>query len=981
MNKQHTIFIIGLISLSAIIIPYTIFFMGSIEEGSENSEAISEDNNLDEIEKTIPNLQNQIRYISNIEYIKGENASIDDLTKLNSSDEDYYAVKGTYSTGIGYEFDIRFYFELDDPNLDLYDLFLNFQTDFSSTSEKVSFLANQSFAWNNIVNISLSEIQIDKLYLEQCYGFRINGTTTLQKTIKIDALYIILANGGHFDNRLTAMINGTIQVASQSNHGYSKPAWIDEGWWLDVDDSAELHSGQATQGSSYVWTKRDYHLILDAIGEIEQIVSINQLNFSVHYEESYSGSDEYVAQMLLWDNFLGDWNGALTQSFGTSMGSGIYTTFDWADYSQVQNFPEFYVDNDAKAVLFRIYLLSGNVLYPDYLYSMFLELWASETEIIYDADLSNTTLYPKINDIYTIPDSEISPIGDPQFRIYCQTEDIYRESNAWNNGINNVQYLIVNNSGGHTGWDYLEYDSNNLYSKQLNTADFENGNYTCWIRTEDNNGLYTYDYYDFSIQNARPRISIITPSFLEEITQLYNYNVNISIFEPEGEEYWIFGNPEILIYQENESQPILNWTEMERYNPFLPQYWNYSFNPVDYDNGIYKIKLRVRDSIDYGYNDTMININNNPPKIEIISPSLTELQIPFTQTIECNISNEEPINTAQWDLVKTLENYDWKSLSYNISTGYYESSFSLLDYQYGDYFLVINATDDKYNSTIKTKQLKLHPLLTYNIGIPQITYKNKGIIIYTNPDDTTDITAQFNIEHHPIAQERDFEIYIPEDYEDAFDYYINRGFNTYEPTGFTNEGVYTLWYIPDYLPTDIVHFQLEKPKLTNDISGVLEKEDGSYELVFTLTAKHSFTALTIKHSLTQYFAHPENYEYILEYKYEGDWKEYNGDLEVDAGAFINFEFSWASIDSNSTLEFRFSAIPLEIEESNLTAWLIFGGVASAIGAVVWVLFGGFAFKKYVDWGKGKFILVSIAVIGISFGIGFGIGFLAYPNPV
>ena len=320
-------------------------------------------------------------------------------------------------------------------------------------------------------------------------------------------------------------------------------------------------------------------------------------------------------------------------------------------------------------------------------------------------------------------------------------------------------------------------------------------------------------------------------------------------------------------------------------------YWQRDYEPILENFHNYTAIVYATDSTGLArFTSTTIEVSNNPPSIVVLEPAETELTIPQIYNIVANITDEDVVKLAQWDLVQTFGTYDWKNFTYNAIDELYEAQFNISEYQYGNWYLVINATDTLNISSLGSKLYEFHLSFSYTFDNTQVSYKNSGILITSNEEETTRITAQFTVNHHPIVLERDFECDIPIEFGDAYNYKIIRGFNTYTPEGFDPKGTHTEWHLPTSKLTDIVQFELEKPKLTNSISGVIEKEDGRFELEFSLSAKHLFTDLTIKHQLTQYFSKPENYNYILEYRFEDEWIDYTEDLLVDAGAFIKFEF-------------------------------------------------------------------------------------------
>jgi len=387
--------------------------------------------------------------------------------------------------------------------------------------------------------------------------------------------------------------------------------------------------------------------------------------------------------------------------------------------------------------------------------------------------------------------------------------------------------------------------------------------------------------------------------------------------------------------------------------------------------GTYNYTIIIRD------NDTLIVQDSVfiqiglyiAPIINIVEPTLTIIEDINPQSIQVNITQSSMITSVQWDLKRPSWNYSWELMIYNPINELWEATFDPMLYEYGDYILWINVSDPYYDNFEHT-DIILHQFIIYTINISEIIRVSNDINVGVLEEFTTDIIGHFLLNHSPIVKERDFGIFIPIDYEDAFEYYINRGFFRYEPLGFFVEGVYTEWSLPDYQSNDTVYFELIKPTIFNE--PVVEREDGTVEVEFTLASIHTLTNLTIKNTLYYFISDTASYKYKVEYLYQGEWYEVEV-YELHANAFIDFELDWDSIEGGTSVIFRFTATPISEEVSPFN-WTL-GAIFIPIGLFFWVLFAGVVGRKWEDWGVPKFVLYSIIVAGASFGIGILFGFL------
>ncbi|MFX1453866.1 MAG: hypothetical protein ACFFDB_00690 [Promethearchaeota archaeon] len=967
MNSQHKVFLFGVILLLSCIIPYTLFFMGEV------SESVEEEDGSGENEAIPPLANNEGRYpddyfinVSNVQFIEGTNSGANSLDELDLIDYQFFGIIPSYN-GTKYNYDVRFDFDIDYEVFNGY-FYLQIAAPLFP-SEIVEVQVNNSQGWETLYYISNNVTNINRTYVEYATQFRIFGSIdTISKILLIDRMVFAFGQDGDIITKNDFnIVDYNIEYFYMDGNVVTDQR--DNDWWVSVSDNLNL-IGETDYCDDFSKIIYEVRLYLNDVGDpkIDSINKIREIGFTYwkHYNSLaiFQSSTNTKVWIMNWQTGY-DLEKEI-KGKNVEYHKDVYV--NWT--SDVASNPNDYIMIDPNGRLYWQYKIQSKGMCGGGGNHKLIQKYA-----VSDVEVLREEAY--VPEVYTVPNTPVSTSASFQVRLDAGSEDLYYPIESVKYQIQNktwikyVGYHIEESTLYGNIWWEMKYDSgtDTWYSVYLdkdlneyeffNISEWRNGNYTTWVNVTNSQKVSTYGYYDFEISNKRPVITYFTPStYLEKVSQLYNYDIKAHIIDPELDDY---DNVSIRIYN-NPSDPIIDWDNMTRIS--TTDVWNYTIQPILYENGVYTIEIKAKDFIGYGQNSTQVLIQNNPPNIEILSPLETELTM-IIQGLKCNISNEEVINTAEWDITDTIGNYVWKNLTYNITSEFWEDTFSLLDYKYGDYYLVINATDDKYNSSLEIKSLQFHPLLTYYIPPELIYYIDNNIKVSSVAGGSDEITGSFMLLHHPIAEERDFEVYIPEEYEDAHEYYLTRGYQTHYPTGFNVKGVYTLWNLLTWEDRDVIYFKLDSPKIINT---PFEEKDGDYELLFTLSAKHSFTNLKIENALDQYIPDPENYEYAVYYKFGGDWVEID-DIKVDpSSGSVKFSYTWNSINENSTIEFRFTAIQLDIEETDWTPIIVAATLgAFGIGISVFIIFG---FKKHEDWGKVKSILLSI-------GIGAAAGIIGY----
>lgn len=566
------------------------------------------------------------------------------------------------------------------------------------------------------------------------------------------------------------------------------------------------------------------------------------------------------------------------------------------------------------------------------------------------------------NITFWIPENEFDTISQfYNYTVNVEVEDVDELP------IYNVEFSLYNPLTNITeiDWEGMGNGGNSFWNFTFDPIDFDNGLYNFIVRARDNVG---YGIHNISIYiiNERPTITFITPQNLDKIEQIANYNINCSVYDLENDN---FSTPEIMIYQ-NSSNPTVDWTPMGQ-NLQYPEYWIFTINPIDFENEVYMITVRANDTKGYE-NKTIVMSFQGELDIEILSPIETELSIPHLWDIICNITHIDELDLTQWDIVKTLANYNWKNLVLNPISQLFEANFNLTHYEYGDYYLIVKTTINSYHF-YEVKEIQIHPLMTYNIS--EVSYTNSDFIISPKASQTPRIRASITLEHHPIVKERDFEIYLPSEFNDAFDYYIIRNFVQYEPLINFSQGSYIKWSLPNYQSNDTIYFDLQKPTLINEL---LEDLDKDYRMNFTLNSIHHFSDLTIKNIVN--FSRPQDYKYSVEYLNQSEWVNVPTIFIVNfQEGSVDFQFEWEEINKSSMIQFRlFAEYQKEEEEVNGGEgginWILAGSFVP-IGLALWLIYAGVINKKWTEWGVSRFVLYSGIVAGASFGLGILLGYI------
>jgi hypothetical protein len=328
--------------------------------------------------------------------------------------------------------------------------------------------------------------------------------------------------------------------------------------------------------------------------------------------------------------------------------------------------------------------------------------------------------------------------------------------------------------------------------------------------------------------------------------------------------------------------------------------------------------------------------------------------------------DSDPNYTLGDNLYYTLEEgkeYNWNDLSLNNSNGLWEGQFNLLDYYYGEHYIVFNATDEKWNSSITFERFSFELYPIYEINNSDVQYNKDGFSI-----EEDDLVGEFTLPYHKKIQQNYFTTIIPQRYGDAYNYRIKRGDSYITPLEFAGREIE--WELSEFQDEDIIQFNLENPIFDIDYNN-----SGEFVQFFSLSSKHELTNAEFSHTWYGGWDDASYYNFTLYYQSGDEWMTmpqddyYFSRIFGDSVSFTLF----IDINANETISFKIQAEEITEppkKEKDYGFPIIMGLLIGMGGAVVWALSSHYGFKKSLKkkWGNTKWI-ASIILIGLSIGIG------------
>jgi hypothetical protein len=195
--------------------------------------------------------------------------------------------------------------------------------------------------------------------------------------------------------------------------------------------------------------------------------------------------------------------------------------------------------------------------------------------------------------------------------------------------------------------------------------------------------------------------------------------------------------------------------------------------------------------------------------------------------------------------------------------------------------------------------------------------------------------------------------------------------------GLEPSGVEVSWYISQYKSEDQVNFYLEKPYIAGEnLVQRSETDEGGevYTYTFQIKTNHPLTNVDFEAKMNQYLSNIEQFKFVLEYQYEGEWKEvpsYSYDVSNKLPKVIG---EWDSIQGNSSLTFRMVATQVDTSLDQSGTYIIFGVGIGVIAELIYVVIA-WRQKLWKEQGTIKTILYGIGVGVAGFFGGYFLGML------
>jgi hypothetical protein len=540
--------------------------------------------------------------------------------------------------------------------------------------------------------------------------------------------------------------------------------------------------------------------------------------------------------------------------------------------------------------------------------------------------------------------------------------------------ITDVDLKLWSDTMTYLDWVSMTDLGNDEYEYEIDPIDYPNGKYYVSINATDGDN-YIEKESVFYIQNEKPQITWLNSTEFYKTRDTY-----VKVVDPEDDP---ISSVKVKVYDNDPNVPEQDWDNFEYQGDNL---WNYTFNvgedPESFKNGLYTVLVNASDGKGNNQITKICLIQKEGANFTINSPNQTLLQSPLERTLALNLTTKgDIIQNPRWDLLSladydtTYDNYDWSVMTNNTVFGeedftLWGDSFRLDEIEYGEYYLMINVTDDYSGTSYYKQRFIIHPIINYILDESDVDYQKYGI---TLGDD--DLRGSVTINHNSIAKERDFTVNLSNRFSEASDYHIYRGTNDYEPSNFlggTGQGVYTEWIgiMDEYRPTDTIHFDLQDPSIIQDID-----ESTEFSLVFSLQSKYELWDLTFRHTwLGGGWDDANYYNFTLYYQFEGNWiavdrDQYNITVSGYGGQLVEYTVFWEHINADSAVRFKLEARETGEEKPSFAPVIWALGIGLAFGF-------GFSFiTKYAlptdysdpsEWGKVKWAL---AVIGLSVGSG------------
>lgn len=248
--------------------------------------------------------------------------------------------------------------------------------------------------------------------------------------------------------------------------------------------------------------------------------------------------------------------------------------------------------------------------------------------------------------------------GDVQVIIFSDSDPNW---NAEQSDGNDLDYSVWTSmwdksNDGYDGWTTNEYQ----------ISEFDSGFYTAWVKVRDSKGHYSYDFFQFEVLIGAATIRLVSPNQeVNSISDLYSVPLVVEVAAQEG---YKANGVNYTIYGDNDGDgvnddPLTGLTPMVEDYFSYEDYWNATFDPYDFGNGVYDLIYYVRDSKSEVERTIILDLWNDPPNIDfndhynympirqlydyLINISVTDMEgDPFTNVSMCfyNLTEDEQLD-------------------------------------------------------------------------------------------------------------------------------------------------------------------------------------------------------------------------------------------------------------------------------------------------------------------------------------------------
>ncbi len=495
--------------------------------------------------------------------------------------------------------------------------------------------------------------------------------------------------------------------------------------------------------------------------------------------------------------------------------------------------------------------------------------------------------------------------------------------------INSSKYFIIRNS---TFLGSNQFENGIILEKVVNGSIINN------IFQNNYNGLSLIDSLNITVRNNL---------FLENL-------LGLNISGTNSVNNLFYNNS----FEQNGIHAIDNGLNSFFNNSLIGNYWdNYSGMDESPRDGIGDISYLIQGgagSIDF------LPIWKTNVNIQLISPNESFVYELRDHKIKILVDSNENITKVQWDISLNSSSYNWKDLSYNSTSLHYEGTFNPKNFEHNTYSLFVNVSY-LFGSYIDFFELNIYPFLDYNLSYVDISYTSSFISISDITALTTKIMASSTLVHNDTIKDRFFQVNIPLEYQDGYNYHIIRGNQTFFPYESTIS--YAIFNTSSYQAVDVLFFEIDGAEMS--VSNILNLGSDKFEVSANVTSSRYFNNLTFvfefnfnaKDFEASYWEEPEKW-YL-----DGEWIQISPDeCEVE---YINsstiLRVNWNSINASQTIQLKVLGTRIVSGDNTLIIILSVVGVAVVAGGG-----GGVYIWKRKRSKKSKTKQVSFTVEDISF---------------